>query len=304
MDNRGIYRSVLLSLILGTMVVSLGIYFIFNEIWAGDDSEREVCRQSIQLRNLLPEVGSGGINIYSFKEDFPLKCKTHVVEINEDDVVIRNGVMEAERKIAEAIAECWALYDKGDTNAFPTDGFGANSVCVPCARIHLTDEAKEAVGDKGINIENALKNLRMEPEYSYYSYLMNSGKKFSAFSVGGALPFNLSGDSFEIEGIDSVFWKNVVLKNKLNGAEIILPKVSNIILPQIFNVSRGDLIINYGVFLVRGNDEFGYNVPYIFYFQSFQDVDPFKEVRDKNLFGVTKKLLGVKFCEEWDGIPA
>ena len=298
-QKKGDYKwSIMLSLILGLMVLSLSLYFIFNELWSGDDSDRQVCRQSIQVRALLPEAEKVGVNFHSFKDDYPLKCKTMVKEIDAEDAE------DAGKIIAESMAECWALYDNGDANAFPTATIGSKSVCVPCARIHLTNEAKMAIGSKGINIENALKDLRMESMgISYYDYLMNSGNKFPAFSIGGAVPFDLSGDGFEIGDINSSFFDKAVLINRANGAKIILPKVGNIILPKILFPEKGDLIINYGVYLSNANDLFGHNVPYLFYFQSSQG-DPFEEVEKKNLFGISEELFGTKFCETWEGIPA
>ena len=78
------------------------------------------------------------------------------------------------------------------------------------------------------------------------------------------------------------------------------------LLPQLFifgKSSNHSLKVIRFYLISRGNDLFGQNVPYLFYFQSLQG-DPFKEVREKNLFGISEELIGVKFCEEWDGIPA
>ena len=192
-NKKGDYKyGIILSLILGVIVLSLSLYFIFQEIWSEDELDWEICRQSIQIRALLPDI-----EVTSFKDDYPLKCKTQVVEIEKSDV---KNIEDAQKIIAETMARCWALYDKGDSNAFPAKFF-KSSTCVPCARIHLTEEAKKYMEDKkmtGINIRESLMNLKMTKEYTYYEYLDNSGKKFSAFNFGNRVLFDLEGDGFSI----------------------------------------------------------------------------------------------------------
>ena len=200
MDKRGDYKyGIILSLILGLMVLSLSLYFIFNELWSGDDVDRQICRQTIQLRSLLPDFKKAGFTIDSFKDEFPLNCRTNVVEIERKDVIAdeEGRMKKAEEKIAEAMAECWALYDSGDANAFPSKFF-KSSTCVPCARIHLTEDAKDELGDRGINIRLAL-DLQMDKGYSYYNFLRDYGDKFSAFDFGNGVSFDLEGDEFGVE---------------------------------------------------------------------------------------------------------
>ena len=333
MDKSGDYKwSIMLSLILGLLILSFSLYFIFNELWTDDDADRQICRQSIQLRNLLPNVEKGGIDWTSFKSDYPLRCKTHVVEIIKSDVVVQDGVMEAERKIAEAMAECWALYDKGDANAFPAEVF-KYSTCVPCARIHLTDEAKTELGTRTINIRNAL-DLKMSKDYSYYNFLRDSGTKFSAFDFGNGVSFDLKGDEFEINGatwdseeVKLKLWDSVELKNKVNGATWnAWMGTVGISLPEKFDASKGDLLINYGIVNVGDHEGFGDYVPYLFYFQAGQEKNPFNEVKKILIFNFIGTIWeGVKasvmfwqvdenfeeakaasatFCNDWEGIPA
>jgi len=318
------------SLILGILILTLSLYFIFNEYFTNEDMEWEICRQSIQVRSTLPDPTVAKLDVASFKNEFPLKCKTRVIEITESDVTPdEKGEMEIETKIAETMAECWALYDKGDANAFPSTLF-KSSTCVPCARIHLTPEAKEKLGDKTINIRNAL-DSSMTPKYSYYVYLRDSGEKFSAFDFGNGLPFNLYGDKFEVGEIEGLIGF-AEMKNKLTGGEFTAyMTTTNISLPETFNAKDGDLLINYGVFSI-GKDPFGKYVPYLFYFQVDQENNPFVEVR-KNFaidplhalakymsefvtlvkggwWGITDiwersmDEANVGFCETWEGIPA
>lgn len=212
MDKRGFYYGILLYLILGLLVLSISIYFIFGEYFSGEGSDREVCAQSIQLRALMPEIEAASITLKELKSGNPLKCKTDVVEISESDV---KDIEKAQAKIAGAMAECWHLFGNGDYNAFPPGAFGTKSACVPCARIHLSDNAKEYMRDKKIeiSIESAL-NLKMPQGFTYYSYLRESGSKFSAFDFGNKVKFDLDGDDFYVGG-DSIF-------NVFNHAEFYL----------------------------------------------------------------------------------
>ncbi|MCD4771417.1 hypothetical protein K8R30_03295 [archaeon] len=333
-NKKGDYKwDIMLSLILGLLILSLSLYFIFNEYFTSEDMEWEICRQSIQVRSTLPELTIAKFDGPSFKDEFPLKCKTRVIEIDKNDVTPdKDGRMEIETKIAETMAECWALYDKGDASAFPSKFF-KSSTCVPCARIHLTPEAKEKLGDKTINIRNAL-DLPMTPKYSYYVYLRDSGKKFAAFDFGNGIPFNLYGEKFEIKKTEKFYGIEFVdLKNKLTGGEFeAYMKTINISLPETFSAKDGDLLINYGI-ASMGKDPFGKYVPYLFYFQTNQKDDPFTEVRKSFILDLSygsltqywgyikNSILGeqwkhfetykesvdnanIGFCETWEGIPA
>jgi hypothetical protein len=333
-NKKGDYKwDIMLSLILGLLILSFSLYFIFNEYFTNEDMEWEICRQSIQVRSTLPEPTILGLDGPSFKNEFPLKCKTRVIEIDKSDVIPdEKGRMKIETKIAETMAECWALYDKGDASAFPSKFFDS-STCVPCARIHLTPEAKNKLGDKTINIRNAL-DLPMTPKYSYYVFLRDSGKKFAAFDFGNGLPFNLNGDGFKIEKIDTFFGiESVKLRNKLTGGEFEpYMRTTNISLPKTFDPKDGDLLINYGIASI-GEDPFGNYAPYLFYFQTNQENDPFVEVRKGLILDIShgatigfweflknsllsetykyqeshKKAVdsaNVDFCEIWEGIPA
>jgi len=292
------------------MVLSLSLYFIFQELWSSDELDMEICRQSIQVRALLPDVKKAGFTVDSFKDAYPLKCKTQVVNIEKNDVIVdKNGRMQVEQKIAETMAMCWALYDKGDSNAFPSSIYLITSTCVPCARIHLTEEAKKELGNKKINIRNALMDLKMTKDYSYYEYLNNSGKKFPAFNPASAREFNLSGNNFDIDESGKYA---AVFKNKLTGGvesgtyikemwnKIDISKVS---LPMVFDQEEGDLLINYGVITSPKKGGAGEYIPYLFYFQANQEnPKPFDEVKTRLVDG--ELWRNANFCEQWEGIPA
>lgn len=332
MDKKGDYKyDLIFSLILGLLIIGLSFYFIFNELFSSEDIDMEVCRQSIQARAVLPDVEEGGITVASFKDSYPLKCRTRVFEIDKNDIVKNR----AAGIIAERMAECWALFDSGDSNSFPAEVFKTSS-CVPCVRIGLSEDAKKYLKeneDVEINIRDAL-DERMTKDFSYYTYLENSGKKFSAFSFGNAVPFNLLGSEFRIESIDGfsgivpMFWENVELRNRMGGTFVAKMGSVNISLPEVFDYRNGDLLISYGIVSIE-EGVFGDYVPYLFYFQTGQERDSFNEVRKKFISNpareiwkviedfFTARLLvlegdnldkvedaSVSFCEQWEGIPA
>jgi hypothetical protein len=321
---------ILMYAILGVLVLSIGFYFIFNELFVGEDLDMEVCRQTIQIRALLPDatIQSFGnpINFYSFKDKFPLKCKTMVKVIERSDV---EDIDKANKIIGETMAECWALYGDGDLDIFPSEIYGMKSVCMPCARIHLTEDAKKYVLGNGveINIRNALDG-RLNEKTSYYNYLQNKGKNFAAFSFGNVLEFDLSGDDFSL-GEDVEYYDKINFINRFNKNDFwMLMKKNDVSLPKVFNVSEGDLMINYGTLVNSGDEDFGDYIPYLFYFQAGQKNNPFAEVRKEFVFSLADFIVrlspivitydiynsivndkekdrgSVGFCDAWEGIPA
>jgi len=285
---------ILISLILGLMVLGISLTWIFQEFFNEDDLNFEVCRQSILLRATLPEYELAGLTLLSFKDEFPLKCKTSVVEIGEKDLP------SAEKIIAREMAECWALFDNGDSSAFPNPNLldlidikTSYSVCVPCSRIKLTSEAKQKMLDEKviINMDEALNN-KMNKDYNYFSYLNNSGRKFSAF-VGGELEFDRNGEEgFSLEEVDSFVDHFASIESRLDGETISVIVPNKVILPELFDPNKGDLIISYGI----TSSISGY-VPYIFYFQTGQEPEPFSESQKDFLWSTG-------LCETWEGIPA
>jgi len=49
-----------------------------------------------------------------------LKCKTRVIEVDEDDVV--DG--KVDKIIGDALAECWFIFGAGDLNVFEASFYG------------------------------------------------------------------------------------------------------------------------------------------------------------------------------------
>ncbi len=303
MDKVGDYKyGLLFSLIMGLLVIGLSFYFIFNELFTQEDIDWQVCRQSIQARATLPDVDLEGFgSMTSFKDAYPLKCKTNVVEID------KGNVKDIDKIIGETMVECWALFDKGDVSAFP-DKFFKSSTCVPCARIHLTNEAKDYLKEKNIvvNIRNAL-DEPMTSEYSYYVYLRDAGKKFSAFDLAGSREWYFDPKGFSVASEEGDF-VGAVFHNRLTGAEddYTISKdvnwgwIGGVSLPEFFDYEKGDLLISYGV-ATTSNINIGNYIPYLFYFQTGADPNPFEEVSKKL---INWPVRDIDMCNEWEGVPA
>jgi hypothetical protein len=187
--------------IMGVLIVTLAMYMIFNELWSEDDINLEVCRESILARSVLPDVTLEGFaNVVSFKDAYPLRCETRVVEVKAGEL---DNIKGLNVKIAKVMAECWGLYDSGDSSAFPAELFGSKTSCVPCARVHFTDEAVDKMRSEGIefNIREALDEPMDGKGFSYYQWLKYSGKKFSAFDLAMSSDFVMEGKGvFSVKG--------------------------------------------------------------------------------------------------------
>lgn len=309
-NKRGQVHWIMISLILGIIVLGLVLGYFFQEFFNGEMIDQESCLQSIDLRAMSPEVKIAGGDWVSFKDKFPLKCKTQVFDITEADIV--EGT--AGKIVADAMVQCWSSYGDGDKNAFPSDWYGRRSTCVPCARIHLAEDAKnylEKNPDKRIDIESSLRNGIFRG-MTYYNYLREVGEAFPALDPASASAFQLDGANFSISYLGYLG----TLKNRKTGivqgskAFSIIDKplwFAETKLPKYFNHSQGDLLINYGIYTSSTKGGIGGYFPYLFYFQIDQPSDPFEEVKKDYVFDANKWIpgtWGVSFCEGWEGIPA
>jgi len=315
-NKRGQWQNYLLPAIMAVIVLGISFYFIFNEYFTGEDIDKEVCKESIMVRATLPEIKTAGVKIVTFKDDFPLKCKTNVVEVTADDIKKgEDGKRNVERLIGDAFAECWFLFDNGDANAFPASVFEENTICMPCARIHLSEEAKKAVIEddelKGnIDIEVLLNDVNLfnigDRRTSYINYLNGAGSLFYPFNPMGTGEFNLSGDKFEINGIplkERLDYPD--FKTKIDSDVKELGVFSDISLPKNMNIIEGDLIIVVGSVTTPRDVKYKH-MPYMFYFQNGQD--GYVNEMEKTFFqwGISgfDPEATEKICNMWEGIPA
>ena len=123
---------IIISLILGLMVLSLSLYFIFNEYFTEDEADWEVCRQSVLLR--AKAIESGRILNFIELTEIPFKCKTELIEIDYYDED------KAKFEIAESLASCHALYGGGELALYTKDLAVGDTNCFVCSRIHFSKD--------------------------------------------------------------------------------------------------------------------------------------------------------------------
>jgi hypothetical protein len=127
--------NIIMSLILGLMILTIALFWIFGEFFGEGEIDWEVCRQSILVRAGLPEK-----DLVLLKTDtkgaFPLKCKTEVVSV--DDLSSPNEVYE---KISRAVAEGWYMFGEGELDFVHSTVWSSQTVCMAFARIHFDEEA-------------------------------------------------------------------------------------------------------------------------------------------------------------------
>jgi len=167
----------IISLILGLLILGLSLYFIFHEYFTEDDLDWEACRQSIVMRNALPEKDLI-VATASSKDIFPLKCKTQVINVDYFDKE------KVEEEFADTLASCWYLTGEGEYKFFASGAnYELSSRCLICARIHIDDEIEEDYsGKEEINFREAL-NKPLGGE-TYLDYLTKGDNSAFAFQKG------------------------------------------------------------------------------------------------------------------------
>lgn len=133
---------ILISLILGIIVLGLSMYFIFNEYFTDEDLNWETCRQSILVRQTLPD--SSVNDLAELKEKFPLKCKTEVIDFETEATDPVDISLDYSRLRMDKEKECKSLFGEGLVSPFSNKFWGGTN-CMICFRIHLDDEEFDAV---------------------------------------------------------------------------------------------------------------------------------------------------------------
>lgn len=143
---------IIISLILGIMILALSLYFIFQEYFSEDEIDMEVCRQSIYLRE---GVGSTVTTKAFLQDQFPIKCKTGVVEIDYKDY------KKASKQIMDTMVFCWALYGGGKADLYPgttiQSGYDVN--CFHCARIRFSPEVVDYYTPKNYQVSKLIREI-------------------------------------------------------------------------------------------------------------------------------------------------
>jgi hypothetical protein len=224
LNKKGVYWPYLLAAIIGLLVLTSG-YLMFSEYFNQDEIDWDVCRQSLFMRNGMPEADLY-FKIASLKNSLPVKCGTKKVTIDYEDLD------RAEKEIANTIASCWYMVGEGGYRIFPSTKAGMAELdipCMVCARIHLNKDVKEFYsGENMIDIKNGLDSDLEGHKASIWEYL-NPGKGKNAFAY-----FSDWAEEFSI---------NVYEENMVNS---VLPDDTEIFkFSQYLKPEEGDLFIVY-----------------------------------------------------------
>lgn len=169
MKNKRGYSYWIISIILALIVMSIGLYWIFQEYFNDDDVNEEICKESIILRNTIPDVEVSGLTLMDLKEKYPLKCKSQRIQIDYNDTE------RATNEILTKMAECWNLWGKGEYDIFSKKNFDAYSTCCVCAYFEFREDTKQYYSENPINIKDSMDN-ELESEITYKQYLTNKGQ--------------------------------------------------------------------------------------------------------------------------------
>jgi hypothetical protein len=200
-NKRGMEKYyIIISLILGLMVLSLSLFFIFNEYFTEDELDWYQCRQSIILRSSLPEADLA-LLATDTKGAFPLKCRTEVVEIDSAE-----EPEEVYGKIADAVAEGWYMFGEGEFDFVHRDEWRQESVCMVFARIDYSQGAVDDFNENNLewfdvyekwgSYENAFFNFYKDEELS------NTDSTYDDY-------LSVYAGDFSINGNLMIDWQNV-----------------------------------------------------------------------------------------------
>jgi len=302
-DKKGMeYYYIIFSLIIGLILLGIFFLWLYQEYFTEDDVDLQICRQSVEARAAIPSISKYGSNYLSLKGDYPLKCKTQVITIDYEDVP------KLEREIANTIAGCWNLFGEGKKDIFPTKVLRRTSVCVPCARIHISPRVRDYYSDKEIIISRALELPYRDR--NYLAYLNDGDGPFGAFTSGNARDFNINGPTFRVDNedkTDGVFYNRITDVTGGDFFDLVNIAVSRVDLPREFDPEKGDLVVFYGHVVSNnggdgspGGDGVGHYFPYIIYTHS---KDNYMAEFD-NMFVDGFLWKNTDFCVMQEGIPA
>jgi hypothetical protein len=277
MNKRADYMYLLISIILGLLTVSIIFFWIFGEGLTGDDIDFEACRQSIIARSVLPDVDLKGYTLGTFKDKFPLKCKTDVITIDYNDT------QRAQKEVLDSMITCWQIMGNGEYSIFPSALLVGKTYCYNCARIHFAPETRTFYEQPGnvINIKDGL-NGDFRDGVSYRNYLVSDNKNSFIAKDNYKEDFDV-----EVKGVfDLSKWWHLFVDNNIN-----------IYYPKTLNVSNGDFYItmNSWVYNKTTSETF-------LLFYNWNDGKALEELGQQGA-GLAQ-LAPFATCQEWDGIPA
>ena len=268
----------IVTLILGLLVAAIAFGFITST--DSDNTNTEVCRQSVIVRDTIPNVEVRTLELLDLKEKYPLNCQTQVLNINYEDKD------KATKEVLNSIVECWYMFGNGKLNPLTSNISG--STCSICTRVHFDKEVEDYYIANPINLKESL-NSEWKNDITYKSYL--------TAQVNGALQnYYIFTDSYNSE--------NILKSNKYESG--VSKKLTNFTLPEKIDVSKGDFFITFRYF--RYKEEYHY-ADILFF--PFDEGNSFNLLTEKNQDGFIKskvlenyKSTPFPVCEVWEGVPA
>lgn len=276
MNRRGqINWYLIMGLIMGIIIIAIVGIWIFQEYIFRGNSDWETCRQSIVLRNMMPEKDYvfGSVSL----KQFPLACKTEVVNIDS------GNKQDAEKTFADTLASCYSLTGNGQYNIFPAMASADWRVwkdelvsCLICARVHISPELN------GLDFKEAL-DMSMNGK-SYWSYL-NPGGKSNAFNY--------------LKDWSTSFWTEKEIGKFSASVDPAMYKSFHF--PRYYNSSKGDVYIIYAE-PARYSSTLGTNtravMPYLIFLQE-------KDLANLNNVWVNYEVWDpLKVCTRIESQPA
>lgn len=225
LDKRGTGKNILLAFLIAVPTTAIILFFLSQESQTGNGLSWAQCRQSLLVRNAMPEWNLAGGTI-STKGTLPLKCGTQTINIDYKDA------KRAESEIAKTISSCWYMVGKGTFRVFPGAGsvFGKEDTpCIVCARIHLNENVKKYyTGENKIDIKNGLDSSLQGNKRTAWEYLNpDSGNKAFMYFRGW------STEGFSVDVQKEWPWGSIGKDRKAFS------------FPRYLDPERGDLFVVY-----------------------------------------------------------
>ncbi len=286
---------IIISLILGLMVLGLSMYFIFHEYFSEDDINWESCRQSIILRNMMPEGTLLKVIDYSAKEYMPLKCKTQLIEIEKE-----TAVEDFQKKFMETMASCWYLVGEGEYRFFAHEGLGVSARCLVCARIQVDPAVARELEATPDVFKNAFL-IKPQGKASYWDYFTKGdiqairpkrwGAAFEVLYGGHSVSKALAVGSVGVSLVMDLVKKG--REKDLGGPGYVFP--------ANYNSSKGDIFIVISS-LARNEEKVK---PYLLYLQE-EDLFELREplVTFGSQWWNKEDTFSIKPCDSFETIPA
>jgi hypothetical protein len=180
------------------------ILFFFSKLGLGNESQKELCHNSVVMRANMPLGG----------DSIPLNCKREYVCLTEDGSceALTNPVKykvkteeEVYEVLADELADCWWMFGEGKIDYVGKDGF-SKLYCSYCSQIAFDDSVKKIFDANEFDKKSFwdyMASLKKEngETYTEYLYDTNNFEEFFLDTNGGVV--NLDKQYFALMGIAS-----------------------------------------------------------------------------------------------------